>query len=109
VECQGAQQPQSPAEGAWVRSESFSANHKTKSICFGDYVNFTNGYLWTLTRVCEVFKKKKYDDLLSDNMMLSADNTLSAVDMMLSDNILSLDNMLPDNMISDNMLSFVIR
>jgi hypothetical protein len=41
---------------------------------------------------------------LTENIMLSADNMLSAVNMLSVDNLLS-DNMLSDNMLSDNMLS----
>jgi hypothetical protein len=45
---------------------------------------------------------KKYDNMLSDNIMLS--------DNMLSDNIMLSDNMLSDNiMLSDNMLSDITK
>jgi hypothetical protein len=55
-------------------------------------------------------KRKKYDYMLSDIIMLSdnmlSDNIiLSVVGIRLSDNMLS-DNMLSDNMLSDNMLSY---
>jgi hypothetical protein len=48
-------------------------------------------------RVCEVFKKIKYVNMLSDNDKLS-DN------IMLSDNMLSDNIMLSDNMLSDNII-----
>jgi hypothetical protein len=61
-------------------------------IFFGN--KFGPTHHWEKSWVCEVFKNKKYGNMLSDNIVLSDKKILSALIMMLSDNMLSDNTML---------------